>query len=191
MTRPLRYGINVTLDGSCHHEAGLPPDAGSMEFWTDELRRSDALLYGRVTYEMMQSAWRRPRSGDWPDWMDVHDVAFAEVIDAMPKHVVSTTLGDVDWNADLVRGELPDAIAQLKAEAGQGISLGGVTLPTLLADLGLIDEYTFVVHPVIAGHGPRLLHGVRERLELELLERRDFRSGAFVLRYRPRRTLEA
>ncbi|WP_199422888.1 dihydrofolate reductase family protein [Actinotalea solisilvae] len=183
--RPLRYAINVTLDGCCHHEAGLPPDEESMRFWTAELERSDALVYGRVTYEMMEQAWRRPPTGGWPDWMSPWDVPFAEVIDRMPKHVVSSTLDAVDWNAELVRGDLGDAVRRLKQEPGEGLSVGGVTLPSALADLGLIDEYTFVVHPVVAGRGPTLLAGLREQVRLELVERREFGSGAVMTRYRP------
>jgi dihydrofolate reductase len=182
VTQPLRYGINVTLDGCVHHEAGLPPDAESMAFWTDELRRSDTLLYGRVTFEMMRAAWRRPESGAWPDWMGDDDVPFAEVIDRMPKMVASSSLDAVDWNAELLDGELVAAVERLKAQSGRGISLGGVRLPVALAAAGLIDEYTFVVHPVIAGRGPRLLDGVE--LNLELVERREFRSGVTVQRYR-------
>ena len=184
MTQTLRYAINVTLDGCVHHEAGLPPDAESMAFWTDELRRSDTLLYGRVTYELMEGAWRRPESGEWPDWMDASEVAFSEVMDPMRKIVASRTLDFVDWNAELVRGDVVEAIRQLKKEPGRGIALGGVKLPAALAAEGLIDEFTFVVHPVIAGRGPRLLEGLREQLKLELVERRAFSSGASVQRYR-------
>jgi len=183
--RPLRYAINVTLDGCCHHEAGVAPSEESMRFWTDELERSDAEIYGRVTYEMMQEAWRRPASGIWPDWMDEWEIPFAEAINRMPKHVVSSTLEAVDWNAELVRGDLGDAVLALKAEPGRGLAVGGVTLPLALADLGLIDEYTFLVHPVIAGHGPTLLSGLHERIRLELVERRDLGSGVTVQRYRP------
>ena len=78
--RPLRYSINVTLDGCCHHEAGLPPDEGSMRYWTEQMARADALLFGRVTYEMMESAWRKPATGTWPDWVGERDLAFAETI---------------------------------------------------------------------------------------------------------------
>ena len=85
--RPLRYSINVTLDGCCHHEAGLPPDEESMRHWTAEMERADALLFGRVTYEMMESAWRRPATGTWPYWMDEWEVPFAEAIDGARKHV--------------------------------------------------------------------------------------------------------
>lgn len=182
MTQPLRYAINVTLDGCVHHDEGLPPDAESMAFWTDELRRSDTLLYGRVTYEMMRSAWRQPESGEWPAWMGPDEIPFAERIDAMPKQVVSTTRDAADWNAELVHGDLTAAVERLKAQPGQGISLGGVQLPAALAGLGLIDEYTFVVHPVIAGRGPRLLQGAP--LRLELVERQEFGSGAVMQRYR-------
>lgn len=183
MPQPLRYAINVTLDGCCSHEAGLPPDVESMMFWTDELRDSDTLLYGRVTYQLMEGAWRRLGFGGWPEWMDDSEVAFAEVMDPMRKVVVSGTLDAVDWNAELLRGDVVDAVRRLKNQSGRGISLGGVELPGTLAAQGLIDEYTFVVHPVIAGRGPRLLEGVD--VTLELVERRDFRSGATMQRYRP------
>ena len=183
--RPLRYSINVTLDGSCHHEAGFPPDEQSMRYWTDQMERADAIIFGRVTYEMMQAAWRRPVTGGWPDWMSDWEVPFAEAIDRTKKYVVSSTLDQVDWNAELVRGDLASAITRLKQEPGESLSVAGVTLPMTLADLGLIDEYEFVVHPVIAGHGPTLLAGLRERIQLELVERREFRSGAVALRFQP------
>jgi dihydrofolate reductase len=185
--RPLRYSINVTLDGCCHHEAGLPPDEESMGYWTAAMARADALLFGRVTYEMMESAWRRPATGPWPDWMGEGEVPFAETIDRAKKYVVSSTLTEVDWNAELVRGDLGQAVQRLKQEPGEGLSVGGVTLPLALADLGLIDEYEFLVQPVLAGHGPTLLAGLRERIQLELVDRHEFRSGAVALRYRPTR----
>ncbi len=183
--RPLRYAINVTLDGCVHHEAGVAPDEELMGFWTAEMERADAVIYGRTTYELMEGAWRRPASGVWPDWMSEWEVPFAEAIDRIPKHVVSSTLESVDWNAELVRGDLADAVRALKSQPGEGLSVGGVTLPLALADLGLIDEYTFVVHPLVAGHGPRLLDGLSERLSLELVDRREFSSGAVTNRYRP------
>jgi len=183
--RPLRYSINVTIDGCAHHEAGLPPDEESMHYWTAEMGRADALLFGRVTYEMMESAWRKPDAGMWPEWMDESQVAFAETIDRAKKFVVSGTLSEVDWNAEPLRGDLGSAVQALKQQPGEGLWVGGVTLPRALADLGLIDEYEFVVHPVLAGHGPTLLAGLRHRIQLELVERREFRSGALVVRYRP------
>ncbi len=185
MTQPLRYAINVSLDGCVHHEAGLPPDAESMAFWADELRRSGTLLYGRVTYELMEGAWRRPESREWPDWMDASEVAFAEVMDPMRKVVASGTLDAVDWNAELVRGDVVDVVRRLKEQPGRGISLGGVRLPATLAAAGLIDEFTFVVHPVIAGRGPRLLDGVGDQVRLHLVEQRGLASGVSVQQYRP------
>jgi len=184
--RPLRYSINVTLDGCCHHEAGLPPDEESMRYWSAEMERADALLFGRVTYEMMQSAWRKPATGTWPDWMEGWEVPFAETIDSAKKYVVSSTLGEVDWNAELLGGDLAAAVQRLKQEPGEGLWVGGVTLPLALAELGLIDEYEFLVQPVLAGHGPTLLSGLRERIVLEPVDRREFRSGAVAVRYRPR-----
>jgi dihydrofolate reductase len=183
--RPLRYAINVTLDGCCHHEAGLPPDEESMRYWTAEMERADALLFGRVTYGMMESAWRRPVEGAWPEWMRAWEVPFAEAIDATKKHVVSSTLSGVDWNAELVRGDLRHEVERLKRQPGEGLFVGGVTLPLALADLGLIDEYVFVVQPIVAGHGPTLLAGLREHVRLELVDREEFRSGVTALRFRP------
>ncbi|GAB3707514.1 dihydrofolate reductase family protein [Mariniluteicoccus flavus] len=182
--RPLRYAINVTVDGCVHHEAGTPPDEESMGFWTDELERADAMLLGRITYEMMESAWRRPASGPWPDWMETWEVPFAETIDAAKKYVVSSTLNEVDWNAELLHGDLGPAVQRLKEQPGEGLSVGGVTLPLALADLGLIDEFVFLVQPVIAGHGPTLFEGLRERVQLKLVDRREFRSGTVALHYR-------
>ena len=155
-----------------------------MRYWTDQMTQVDALILGRVTYSMMESAWRRPASGVWPEWMGAGEVPFAEAIDTTRKYVVSSTLDAVDWNAELLSGDVGTAIRRLKAEPGSPLWVGGVTLPVALADLGLIDEYEFVVQPVLAGHGPHLLSGMREHLRLELLDRREFRSGAVVLRYR-------
>lgn len=183
--RPLRYSINVTLDGCCHHEAGLAPDEESMRYWAAEMAGVDALLFGRVTFEMMRSAWRRPASDTWPAWMEQWEIPFAETIDRSRKYVVSSTMTSPDWNAELVHGDLGPAVERLKQEPGEGLWVGGVTLPLALADLGLIDEYEFVVQPVVAGHGPRLLDGLRDRIHLELIGRREFASGAVAQRYRP------
>lgn len=183
----LRYAINITLDGCCDHRGGAP-DAETHRYWADQLEAADALLFGRVTYGMMEDAWRLPSTGAWPEWMDEADIAFAQTIDGAKKYVVSSTLDRVDWNAELVRGDLATAVRKLKSEPGRGIFVGGVTLPFALAQLRLIDEYEFLVHPVVAGHGPTLFAGLRERLELQLVGRREFRSGAIALRYRPVRT---
>src|SRR3989441_12772023 len=182
--RPLRYSINVTLDGCCDHRAGIPADEDLHRHAVENLDQADALLFGRVTYEMMEAAWRSPaRTGARPDWME----PFARTIDAAKKYVVSSTLDRVDWNAELVRGDLGTAVQQLKRESGKGLFVGGVKLPLALAELGLIDEYGFVVHPRLAGHGPTLFAGVSERIDLKLMSRLEFGSGAVAMRYEPRR----
>jgi dihydrofolate reductase len=181
--RPLRYSINVTLDGCCDHRVMIA-DEELHRHAVANLERADALLFGRVTYEMMEAAWRpSARTGARPDWM----VPFARKIDGAKKYVVSGTLDRVDWNAELVRGDLGKAVQQLKREPGKGLFVGGVKLPLALADLGLIDEYEFVVQPILAGHGPTLFAGLSERLDLRLVGRQEFRSGSVVLRYQPSR----
>jgi dihydrofolate reductase len=181
--RPLRYSINVTLDGCCDHRAGIP-DEELHRHAAENIAQADALIFGRVTYEMMETAWRPPaRTGARPDWME----PFARTIDAAKKYVVSSTLDRVDWNAELVRGDLGKAVQQLKQEPGKGLFTGGVTLPLALAELGLIDEYEFIVHPRIAGHGPTLFAGLSKYVDLKLVSRLEFGSGAVVLRYEPRR----
>ena len=182
--RPLRYAINVTLDGCCDHRVMIA-DEELHRHAVANLERADALLFGRVTYEMMEAAWRQPATGTWPDWMADWMIPFARTIDAAKKYVVSRTLERVDWNAELVQGDLGKAVQQLKQEPGKGLFVGGVTLPLALADLGLIDEYEFVVLPIVAGHGPTLFAGLSERLELKLVGRQEFGAGAVALRYQP------
>ena len=185
--RPLRYSINVTLDGCCDHRA-MVADEDIHRHAVENLNRADALLFGRVTYEMMESAWRRPLpAGARPDWMQPWMEPFAETIDAAKKYVVSSTLDRVDWNAELIRGDLGMAVKRLKEEPGQGLFVGGVTLPLALAELGLIDEYELVVHPRIAGHGPTLFAGLSKLVDLKLISRLEFGSGAVAMRYEPRR----
>jgi len=184
--RPLRYSINVTLDGCCDHREGIA-DEELHRYHAANLERADALLFGRVTYEMMEAAWRQPATGTWPDWMADWMIPFAQTIDSAKKYVVSSTLDRVDWNAELVQGDLEKAVQQLKREPGRGLFVGGLTLPLALADVGLIDEYEFVVQPIVAGHGPTLFAGLSERLDLKLVGRQEFRSGAIALRYQPSR----
>ncbi len=186
--RPLRYSINVTLDGCCDHREGVV-DEDLHRHAAENLAQADALLFGRVTYEMMEAAWRPPAgnplagAGVRPDWME----PFARTIDAAKKYVVSSTLDRVDWNAELLRGDLGTAVQQLKREPGKGLFVGGVKLPLALAELGLIDEYEFVVHPRVVGHGPTLFAGLSKPVDLRLVSRLEFGSGAVALRYEPRR----
>lgn len=181
--QPLRFSINVTLDGCCDHRAAIPSEAIHRHAIAN-LERADALLFGRVTYTMMEEAWRHPAPpGTRPEWMQ----PFARTIDASRKYVVSRTLGHVDWNATLVRGDLETEVRRLKAQPGRGLLTGGVTLPQALAELGLIDEYELVIHPRIAGHGPALFAGLSKHLDLALVERTDLGEDTVALRYEPRR----
>ena len=180
--RPLRYSINVTLDGCVDHTAGQPdPDVHRVA--TEALQQADALIFGRVTYEMMEAAWRPSNlSPDMPDWT----APFARTIDAAKKYVVSSTLADVEWNSELIRGDIGSAVEELKREPGNGLYVGGVQLPLALADLGLIDEYTFMLLPTVVGRGPSLFAGLSKRLDLTLVDRQEFPSGAMALTYEPK-----
>jgi dihydrofolate reductase len=181
--RTLRYSINVTLDGCCDHRAILP-DEELHRHAVEILNQADALLFGRVIYEMMESAWRpQAHPTARPEWME----PFGRTIDAAKKYVVSSTLHHVDWNAELIRGDLEQAVQALKQQAGKGLLVGGVKLPQALAELGLIDEYEFVVHPRLAGHGPTLFAGLKKYVDLRLVSRLEFGSGAVAMRYEPRR----
>lgn len=183
--RQLRYSINITLDGCCDHRVvGSGDELQDVHRHAAEiLAEADGLIFGRITYQMMEAAWRGPAAaGSRPDWMQ----PFARTIDAAPKYVVSSTLEHVDWNAELLRGDLGPAVAALKRQPGKGLYVGGVTLPTALAELGLIDEYTFLVQPRVAGHGPTLLAGLSKPLDLKLVSRLEFSSGVVAMKYVPR-----
>ena len=180
--RPLRYSINVTLDGCVDHLAGIPDEALHRHA-AEGIAQADALLFGRVTYEMMESAWRPPGFEGMPDWMK----PFARTIDAAKKYVVSGTLDRVDWNAELVRGDLATAVRQIKRQPGKGIATGGVKLPLALAELGLIDEYELIVHPRVAGHGPYLFAGLSKPIDLKLVGQVEVGSRLIAMRYVPKR----
>ena len=185
--QPLRYSINVTLDGCCDHQAGVP-DEETHRYSTEIIAGADALLFGRVIYQMMESAFREPgQTGVKPDWMEPWMMPFARTIHAAKKYVVSSTLAEVGWNAELLRGDLGKAVQQLKQQPGRGIFVGGVKLPLALAELGLIDEYEFIVQPRLAGRGPTLFAGLSKFVDLKLVSRREFKSGAVALRYEPKR----
>ena len=161
----------------------MPADEELHRHAMQSVAQADALLFGRVTYELMESAWRPPASDAMPDWTQ----PFARTIDAAKKYVVSSTLAHVDWNAELVRGDLAECVQALKREPGNGLATGGVMLPMALTELGLIDEYEFVVHPRIAGHGPSLFAGLSKWIDLKLVSRLEYSSGAVAMRYEPRR----
>ncbi len=184
--RPLRYSINVTLDGCCDHRAMIP-DADLHRHATETLARADALIFGRIVYEMMEAAWRplaQPgaRPAGMAEWME----PFALAINAAKKYVVSNTLTQADWNADIVCGDLLEqTVRHLRQQPGKGLYVAGVTLPTALAAMGLIDEYEFMVQPRLAGHGPTLFAGLSKPIDLRLVSRTEFASGAVALRYEP------
>lgn len=179
--RPLRYSINVTLDGCCDHRS-IPADEELHRYAVRNLEQADALLFGRVTYEMMEEAFRpAPSATARPDWTE----PFARTMNAAKKYVVSSTLGHVDWNAELLGGDLASEVRRLKREPGKGLFVGGVTLPLALAELGLIDEYEFVVHPRLAGHGPTLFAGLSRHVALKPVSQLELGSGAIAMRYEP------
>ena len=185
--RPLRYSINITLDGCCDHR-GMIPDEELHRHAAENIARADALIFGRVIYQMMEEAWRpAARTGAKPDWMEPWMMPFARTIDSAKKYVVSSTLDRVDWNAELVRGDLGKAVQEPKRQPGRGLFVGGVMLPRALAELGLIDEYELIVHPRIAGHGPTLFAGLSKPVDLKLVSRLEFGSGAVAMQYELRR----
>jgi dihydrofolate reductase len=164
------------------------PDEELHRHAAENIARADALIFGRVIYQMMEEAWRpAARTGAKPDWMEPWMMPFARTIDSAKKYVVSSTLDRVDWNAELVHGDLGKAVQELKRQPGRGLFVGGVMLPRALAELGLIDEYELIVHPRIAGHGPTLFAGLSKPVDLKLVSRLEFGSGAVAMRYEPRR----
>jgi dihydrofolate reductase len=180
--RNLTYAINVTLDGCCDHTKQLA-DEETHEYFTHFMRDVDVLVFGRKTYQLMVPYW--------PEVAKNHSQAkaendFADRFDSINKIVFSRSLDNVeDKKTRIVRGNLRDEILKLKQEKGQNILVGGVSLPSQLIELGLVDEYRFVVSPIIAGEGKRLLEGtnLQERLQLKLVESKVFKSGCVVLRY--------
>jgi dihydrofolate reductase len=184
--RPLRFSVNVTLDGCYDHRVGIP-DEDLHRNAAEGIAQADALLLGRNTYQLMESAWRMPPSGVWPDWMPPWMQPFAKTMDAAKKYLVSNTVKVVDWNTELVRGDLRTAVEQLKQQPGKRIGVGGVQLAQALTEMSLIDEYELVVHPRIAGHGPTLFAGISKMVDLKLLSRAEFSSGAVALRYEVKR----
>ncbi len=177
--RPLRFSINVTLDGCCDHRAGIPNESIHRHA-VENIEQADALIFGRIIYKMMEEAWRPV--GGRPEWME----PFARTISAAKKYVVSSTLQSVDWGSELIRGDLGAAIRGLKQQPGRGLFVGGIQLAQSLTELGLIDEYEFVVHPRVVGHGPTLFAGLSKIVDLELTGRVELDDGIVAMQYRRR-----
>ena len=181
--RNVLYGINVTLDGCCDHTK-LSADDEIHEYYTQLLRDVDLLVFGRKTYELMVPFWpdvAKSHSGQTKAMND-----FAEAFDSIPIVVFSRSLDTADGkNTRIVRGNLEDEILKLKQEQGKDILIGGVSIPSQLIQLGLVDEYRFVVQPIVVGEGRRLLEDVSlpEKLQLRLVESKFFESGSVALRY--------
>jgi dihydrofolate reductase len=180
--RNVIYGINLTLDGCCDHTK-FNPDEDTFEYFIHLLRDVDLLVYGRKTYQLMVPYW--------PDIAKSQsetkaDIEFAQAFVSRKKVVFSRSLASAeDENTRIVRTNLRDEILKLKQEPGKDILVGGVDIPSQLVELGLVDEYRFVVAPIIAGEGRRLMEGIslRERLQLKLVESKIFESGSVALRY--------
>jgi dihydrofolate reductase len=180
--RNVIFAINITLDGCCDHTKQTADDA-THEYFTQLLREVDLLVFGRKTYQLMVPYW--------PDIAKSQsetkaDIEFAQTFVSKKKIVFSRSLASAeDENTRIVRSNLRDEILKLKQEQGNNILVGGVDVPSQLIELGLVDEYRFVVTPFIAGEGRRLLEGVslRESLQLKLIESKVFKSGSVALRY--------
>ncbi len=180
--RNIVFAINITLDGCCDHTKQVADDE-THEYFTDLLREVDLLVFGRITYQLMVPFWPEVAKSQS---MTKASNEFAQTFDSIDKIVFSRSLdGAEDKNTRIVRTNLHDEILKLKQEPGKNILAGGVDIPSQLIKLGLVDEYRFVVHPILAGEGRRLLEGsgLPEKLQLKLVESKPFKSGCVALRY--------
>jgi dihydrofolate reductase len=180
--RKIIYAINTTLDGCCDHTK-FYPDEETMAYFTQLTRDADTFLYGRKTYQLMVPYW--PDVAKNPSGDRKVDVEFARAFDAVDKIVVfSQSLDSPGENkTSIVTTNLHDEVIKLKQERAKNILTGGVNIPSQLAELGLIDEYHFVVHPIIAGEGRRLFEGINLQDKLQFVGSTVFKSGAVALRY--------
>ncbi len=182
--RNLVFGINVTADGYCDHHLGIP-DEEMVGYFTRLMTESDTLLYGRITYQLMFPYWLEVATANSGNTKA--DNEFAHAFAAVPKVVVvSKTLPQPEAaNLTVIRSNLEREVLRLKNEPGKSISTGGVTLPSALLDLGLIDEFHIVVHPVLASKGRRLFEGrsVKDKMKLKLVDSRVFKSGIVAHHY--------
>jgi dihydrofolate reductase len=181
--RNVIFGINLTLDGCCDHTKSTGDDE-LHEYYTHLLREVDLLVFGRKTYELMVPFWPDVAKNHSAETKAMND--FAQAFDSKTIIVFSRTLDRADGkNTRIVRTDLQDEILKLKQEQGKDILVGGVSLPSQLIELDLVDEYRFVIQPIVVGEGRRLLDGtsLQERLELKLVESKIFESGAVALRY--------
>ena len=177
----LTFALNVTLDGCIDHRAMIADDE-MLDYFTQRMDAAGAMLFGRTTYELMESAWpavardeKAPRA--MREW--------ARKLEAKPKYVVSASRHEFPWNNTFrIEGDLHEAVRQLKEKIPDGVLVGSPALSAALEGLGLIDEYRLVVHPILAGHGPTLFQGLERSRRLELLSTKRFKSGVMALHYR-------
>ena len=182
--RKVIYAINITLDGCCDHTKQFADDE-THEHYTHLLREVDLLVFGRKTYQLMVPFWPEVAKNQS---MTKASNEFARTFDSLKKIVFSRTLESAeDRNTRIVRTNLHDEILKLKQEQGKNILIGGVSIPSQLVEHGLVDECRFVVGPIVAGEGRRLLEDarLRERLQLKLVESKILKSGCVALRYVP------
>ena len=177
----LTFALNVTLDGCCDHRKGIA-DAELHDYFTGLMDAAGAMLWGRNTYELMESAWPAvARDDNAPPSM----LEWARKLEVKPKYVVSRSRSDFPWtNTFRLEGDLHDAVTQLKEKTPDGVLVGSPMLSTALEGLGLIDEYRVVVHPIFAGHGPTLFQGLERSRQLELVSTKRLESGVMALHYR-------
>jgi dihydrofolate reductase len=177
----LTFGLNLMLDGCYDHREGIA-DEELHAYFTQLMDEAGAMLWGRITYELMENAWpavardenAAPAMRDW-----------ARKLEAKPKYVVSASRRDFPWNKTVrLEGDLREAVTQLKEQTPRGVLVGSPMLAAALERLGLIDEYRFVIHPVVAGHGPTLFQGLAPSRPLELVSTHRMKSGQVALHYR-------
>ena len=181
--RKLIYAINLTIDGCCDHTP-MNPDEELLEYYTRLLRKADLLVYGRKTYQLMVPYW--PDIAKNPSGETKADIEYAQAFESINKVVFSRTLDRAEGkNTRIIGTNLQDEILKLKQEQGSYILTGGVDIPSQLIQLGLVDEYYFVVHPVLAGEGRRLLHDIslQKISQLKLVDSKIFKSGTVALHY--------
>ena len=177
----LTFSLNVTLDGCCDHREAIADDE-LHDYFTGLMDAAGAMLWGRITYELMESAWppvardeKAPRA--MREW--------ARKLEAKPKYVVSSSRRDFPWNNTFrIECDLSEAVRQLKEKTPDGVLVGSPTLSAALERLGLIDEYRIVVHPILAGHGPTLFQGLERSRHLQLVSTKRLKSGVMALHYR-------
>ena len=185
--RKLIFSIQVSLDGFIDHTEMIA-DEEAHQYAADQLRSADTILFGRATYQLLADYWptvvtNASRSGSRP--LTQGEIEFAHQINSIPKIVFSKTLENVGWNTQLVKAVIPEDILEMKRQPGKDLLIAGAGLATTLSKLGLVDEYEFLVQPIILGKGRLLFRDIKDRIKLKLVETKTFRNGVVLLHYQP------